>query len=136
MDNFDAPADLDERGLIEGWIRLQYARKNREPADRLIWAHEVLDEICSRRPLDCLHIVVQIAEHDRSDFIAANLAAGPVEDLLSRHGPDVIEAVERQARGDENFRTLLSGVWRSTIEEAVWERVQALVRGSAFGKSS
>jgi hypothetical protein len=121
------PEGVAERDLVDAWIRLHYARDDLAERKRLLWAHAVLDDICSREPLECLRIVQAILKRDRGDLIAASLAAGPVEDLLDRHGPEIIDAIEHAAKEDVEFRSILSGVWRSTIEESVWERVQRLI---------
>jgi hypothetical protein len=121
--------EIDEDSLVDAWIRLQYA-PDEESKKRLIWAHAALDEICDRTPGECLRLILLITKKDRSDLIASNLAAGPVEDLLSRHGPSIIDAVEQEARRSHNFRSLLGGVWRSTIDEDVWNRVQELARST------
>jgi hypothetical protein len=55
-----------------------------------------------------------------------NLAAGPLEDLLSRHGAAIIDTVELEARQRKKFRELLSGVWRNVIADEVWDRVLRL----------
>ena len=52
------------------------------------------------------------------------LAAGTLEDLLSYHGSEFIERVEEQAKANPTFAHLLGGVWRSTMTDEVWRRVQ------------
>jgi hypothetical protein len=54
-----------------------------------------------------------------------NLAARPLEDLLSDHGPEMIERVEAEARRNPAFNLLLGGVWRGDISEDIWSRVEA-----------
>ncbi len=120
------PEGINEERLIDGWIRLQHSHTERKPTDDLLWAHAVLDEVCDRNPTECLRIILRILERDPSDVIAGNLAAGPLEDLLSRHGPLIIDAVESEARSRPRFRELLSGLWRNVIHEDVWDRIQAL----------
>jgi hypothetical protein len=56
----------------------------------------------------------------------AVLAAGPLEDLLASHGPAFIDRVEHEARVYRAFRHLLGGVWRNTITEPVWQRVEGI----------
>jgi hypothetical protein len=85
-------------------------------------------KICRHSAFAGLRIALSIARRDRSDFIAANVAAGPLEDLLCCFGAQLIDTVEREAKADESFRGLLTGVWRNTIEETVWKRVQAATR--------
>lgn len=52
------------------------------------------------------------------------LAAGPLEDLLDHHGPAVVERVDTEARRSPAFRLLLGGVWPTTIDRAVWSRLE------------
>jgi hypothetical protein len=54
------------------------------------------------------------------------LAAGPLEDLFGWHGAQFIGRVEQEARNDPSFAQLLGGVWKSTIPENIWLRVQAV----------
>ena len=53
------------------------------------------------------------------------LAAGPLEDLLSYHGPAFIERVEREAALNPQFASLLGGVWQFEMADEIWARVQA-----------
>ena len=61
---------------------------------------------------------------DSSQFILSNLAAGPLEDLLVRHGAAFIERAEHCSVEDPKFRAMLGMVWRNEISEAVWLRIQ------------
>jgi len=126
MSSTYSPADEDEEQLIDGWIRLQYSHSQGKPMDDLLWAHTVLDSICDRSPAECLRMILRILERDSSDFIAGNLAAGPLEDLLTRHGPAIVDAIESAALSKPRFREILGGIWRNLIREDVWDRIQAL----------
>ena len=52
------------------------------------------------------------------------LAAGPLEDLLSFHGKEFIERVEKEAKTNPAFAHLLGGVWQSNMSVDVWDRIQ------------
>jgi hypothetical protein len=53
------------------------------------------------------------------------VAAGPVEDLLTHHGPIVVERIVAEAAANEKMRVALGGVWgRSRMDANVWKRVQ------------
>ncbi|MCA8895110.1 MAG: hypothetical protein KDA48_07605 [Amphiplicatus sp.] len=52
------------------------------------------------------------------------LAAGPLEDLLSAHGPTFIEEVEQNASKDRRWAWALGGVWQFKMSKDIWERVQ------------
>jgi len=64
-------------------------------------------------------------KRDLPDKVFASLAAGPLEDLLAKQGPEFIERVEELARKDPKFNHLLGGVWRNAMTDEVWQRVQA-----------
>ncbi len=68
--------------------------------------------------------ILEIAKRDLSDEDKALLAAGPLEDLLSNHGPMFIDRVEVEARRNPRFSYLLGGVWRSGMPENLWSRIQ------------
>ena len=63
---------------------------------------------------------------DVSKRTLALLAAGPLEDLLAYDGARCIDRVEQLAKEDEKFNWLLGGVWRNSMTDEVWERVQAV----------
>jgi hypothetical protein len=66
-----------------------------------------------------------------SDRAFAVLAAGPLEDLLAYHGSEFIDRVETEARRNPRFRDLLGGVWRNTITDDIWARVEK-IRGPGW----
>jgi hypothetical protein len=56
--------------------------------------------------------------------VVGNLAAGPLEELLDRHGSLFIEAIEKEARSDRRMAWTLGGVWQSSMGNDIWARVQ------------
>jgi hypothetical protein len=75
--------------------------------------------------------IVALSRQTLSPKQIAVLAAGPLEDLLASHGPAFIDRVEHEARVYRAFRHLLGGVWRNTMAEPVWRRVEA-IRGPTW----
>ena len=63
---------------------------------------------------------------DLPDKVVAVLAAGPLEGLLAKRGTEFIDRVEELARKDPKFNHLLGGVWRNTMPDEVWQRVQSI----------
>ena len=91
---------------------------------------EVLD-LCMDGPWDQLWQLVQALAllPDESDpVVLATIAAGPLEDLLAKAGPEYIAAVEDLARSTPRAARMLTGVWPSSIEPAVWDRVVTFCR--------
>jgi hypothetical protein len=57
----------------------------------------------------------------------AYVAAGPLEDLLSHHGPSVIGWVEAEAERSAWFKKAIEMVWGRAIEESVRQRLRAML---------
>ena len=64
------------------------------------------------------------------------LAAGPIEDLLSREGASFIDAIEAEAKADKRFAWALGGVWQSTTPDDIWSRVQRVADHSYWKRPS
>jgi len=71
-------------------------------------------------------LILEIHHRDQSVTIQEVLSAGPVEDLLAKHGDTFIERVEAEARQDPQFARLLGGVWKNTMSDAIWNRLQSV----------
>ncbi len=112
--------------LIDTWIAHHKEGDPNKVNESTFWAWEELDDISRHDPDLCWELILEILRTDQSDRVVGNLAAGPLEDLLVRHGPKMIDRVESQARKDLQFRNLLGGVWKNAISDEVWNRVQAV----------
>lgn len=64
--------------------------------------------------------------HADSDDELGHIAAGPFEQLLSKHGDDYIAIVERRATQDPQFARMATGAWRHMMTDEVWERLKAV----------
>jgi hypothetical protein len=64
------------------------------------------------------------------------LAAGPLEDLLSFHGPEYIDRIEAKARTSPLFALVLGGVWRFQMTDSVWSRVKGVRDTTRWGGSA
>ena len=73
-----------------------------------------------------LELIAAAPDHDD---VLGRIAAGPLEGLLGRYGPAVIERVERLAERDARFRRILTGVWQHTMPDEIWNRVCAARAG-------
>jgi hypothetical protein len=74
------------------------------------WAWERVSEIVRDDPERAWSMILRLVELSPDDLILANVAAGPLEDLLREH-PYVIDRVELRAGVDARFRRCLSGIW-------------------------
>ena len=122
----------DLEALAKGWIEhhrhVDTGSDDTRDRNEFFWAWEELHELVRREPDTAWAVLLDILNRDCSPPVMANLAAGPMEDLLAHHGPEFIDRVERQARQDVKFRSMLGGVWQNAMSDDIWRRVEA-VRG-------
>jgi hypothetical protein len=122
---------MDTDKLVKAWIAMHHAEPKSQGYNESFWAFSALSDMCETSPDRCWEIIGQIRKADGSDKILANLAAGPLEELLVHHGKVLIDAVENLARDDEQFRKLLGALWQNSIAEDVWVRIKR-VAGPSF----
>ena len=78
------------------------------------------------RPAQQLQFIQAAMAHAESDDELGDLAAGPVEELLGRHGSEYIDRLERWAATDPKVARMLTGVWRHMMADDIWARVRAI----------
>lgn len=100
-------------------------------AEASFWAYSELDRLCSSDPSRALEIIRLILALKPEERVVYNLAAGPLEDLLTRHGAQVIDQVGNLADRDEEFLALLGGVWSERMSPEVQSRIQPLIDKAA-----
>jgi hypothetical protein len=75
--------------------------------------------------LELTCVLVNEASYDELNYVAA----GPVEDLLRFHGPEVVDRILAEASPSPKMRFALHGVWgEGTIDPAVWKKLQDALR--------
>lgn len=106
---------------VKEWI--SYYKTN----DEKYWdaVNNVMD--LARRNPEALWVFIKetVNSPECDDMIMANLAAGPLEDLLNKNGSEYIDRVTEEASRSEKFNTLLGGVWKSGIESEVWSKIES-----------
>jgi hypothetical protein len=117
------PAGMGREDVVTAWIASQHAVRDSEEHKRSFWAFTVMYDLCEDRPAVAWELIQLILKQDQSQKIIQILSAGPLEDLLAKHGPDYIEKVEVEAKSNPQFASLLGGVWQNSMSEDVWNRV-------------
>lgn len=116
--------DIDKNKLINAWILLRHAEENSPEYNDNFWAFNSLSDISIKEPELCWELIEKIRKKDGSDVVLSNLAAGPLEDLLVKHGNQFIDLIEKDAKKDMQFRKLLGAVWKNDIDDDVWTRIK------------
>src|SRR6185312_3783949 len=68
--------------------------------------------------------ILEVLRRNHSSEILQVLSAGPLEDLLVKHGDAFIDRIEAEAWSNPLFAKLLGGVWRNVMGDHIWHRVQ------------
>ena len=115
--------------LIEEWLRWAAWTtdpKNEGKSNPDLVGHSEFDWAVQDHPEHAWQAILGAMENPAAKPYLGVLAAGPLEDLLSRHGPAFIERVETEARSSPDFAWMLGGVWKHTMPEEIWLRVQVV----------
>lgn len=117
------PSGFDRDGFLRDWF------SERSPDKPIYgWATELMAHLTEDEPDEAWGLIVDLVERAPSGEALSWVAAGPLEDLLSRHGSELIGRVEQRASSDSRFRKCLAGVRDSPrIDGGVYGRVWAAV---------
>jgi hypothetical protein len=111
MDSHMIDADgkpVDRQEAIAGYLRHAEAAPA-ESAD--FWAWDAVIRFVRLAPADeGWDLVIELL-HRAPDTVLGNIAAGPLEDLVRKHGAVLVEWIEGQAHTDVRFRSALGRIW-------------------------
>ena len=135
--------DVAVEVVANNWITLQrYENHNRAPEDVFAKGWELYDLVHDQPALGWEIIQAVIDRYSIGELqsetpteaqrIIGNLAAGPIEDLLSYHGPDFIDQVLVAARRDSKLTWALGGVWQCGMSDEIFQRVRAAAGGAEY----
>jgi hypothetical protein len=111
--------------MADNWIKYWHAPQG-SPVREEYWDATDLYELEQNDPETLWLLILAIHKRDQSVAIQQVLSAGPIEDLLAKHGDKFINRVEAEARNDPQFAKVLGGVWKNRMSDEVWNRVQAV----------
>jgi uncharacterized protein DUF6869 len=92
--------------LVDAYLR--YAREKREEG---FWAWDELTKLVLHEPETAWEVVTMLVERANDPAELAYVAAGPLEDLIHRHGARLVDRMEVQSRRSAQFRRALGAVW-------------------------
>ena len=110
----------------DAWIK-NWDLDSKDPEQKkFAWATDKAWEACFYNPELAWLLVEEISRRELDNKVASIFAAGPLEDLLSKHGELMIERFETKAKAEPKFANILGGVWQNDMTEEIWQRVQAV----------
>jgi uncharacterized protein DUF6869 len=95
------------------------------------WAWSDVDNLVRRDADRGWEITRILVNKSTSDEALAFVAAGPLEDLLKKHGLDVIDRIENECKENDRLRMALSGVSIGP-EKPIFGRWYQLMREYGF----
>ena len=118
--------ELNLNKIVSAWIAGYQAKGGSPEYESNWWAiSEVSDWELAGDGDRLWEFILAAYKRDLPDKVVAVLAAGPLEDLLAKRGEDFIDRIEELARKDPKFNWLLGGVWRNSMTDEIWQRVQS-----------
>ncbi len=116
--------DHDRNRLARAWITLQTTPQRAPEYNHLFSAFKQSYDLAREEPMEAWQLILTIWSLDQSTPTKKSLSAGLIEELLCYHGESMIQHIERQAKADRSFATLLGAVRQSTMANDVWNRLQ------------
>jgi hypothetical protein len=121
---------IDIKNMAESWVLMHHAKEGSSAYTENFWAFDALSNLCDNSPEQCLAVINKIILIDASDVVLSNLAAGPVEDLLVKHGEQVISSVIQLAKKSTDWEKMLGAVWKNDISDHVWQQLKSVANSS------
>ncbi len=116
--------DERDEDLVRAWLALKLVERDSAEFKAHFWAYRRMSYLTRYLPQKAWRLILLILSSDQSARIMGRLSAGHLEDLLARHGAEIIPLVEAEAKRDPSFAKLLGGVWKNRMTDEVWDRVQ------------
>lgn len=108
--------------LIETWIEFQ-----RSDNPELQWTVMAFDDLTNNNPeiaWDALRTTYEKIKNEPD--IVGMLAAGPLEDLLSKNGEKVLENLRSYIESNPEFKECLNGVWQNLMSDDFYIKVKSI----------
>jgi hypothetical protein len=96
-------------------------------------AYAEIDRLVRERPEEAWNVVLELVVQAPSERALFSVAAGPLEDLLVKHGDFLIDRVEKEANANPQLLRCLSGVWGNQLSSAVSKRLRQIIKPLAGG---
>ena len=110
--------------VAKAWIEMWDYEINDKERDEYEWVEDFEYDAVYDNPKIAIDLVLEILKLNPENKILEVLAAGPLEQVLANHGTKIIDDIESIAKTNKEFNNLLGGVWKNSMSNEVWKRVQ------------
>ncbi|MAZ03750.1 MAG: hypothetical protein CMN56_11495 [Sneathiella sp.] len=115
--------------LIGNWMAYITSEEDSPARKKCSWAHEKLMRLCKDDPYEGLRIVRVMCTLFEKDEALVKIATGPFEDLLVRHGREIIDGLRKWAREEYKYIKILATVRNSGMDDEVWGVLKRITNG-------
>jgi hypothetical protein len=97
----------------------------RADADVWFWAWEEVDEAVLDASPGIVELLIALAKAAPNDEARCYLGAGPLRDLIRRHGAEFVDEIDQAAQTSKSFQVALRCVWYGAdTNEAIVNRLR------------
>lgn len=123
-DSWDAISDETWKTFARDWLAELALESDQKTEDD--WRGRVVMMNFAARAGAQWNFILAAMEAARTADERGQIAAGPVEHLLWKHGEEFIGPLEQLSAEKADWAEMMAGVWRHGFSDDVWERVQAI----------
>lgn len=116
----------DINSIAKGWLAYTSLEDASPWKSKYEWAFDAVEDLISSDMETAWRLVLLLTDMSDSEHLKANLAAGPLETIISKHGTELIDNIEKEALTNHKFNYLLGGVWQNNIPEDIWLRISQI----------
>jgi hypothetical protein len=117
----------DIQKLTNSWIKMHLAKRDSEEYEREFWSFDLLWGYCGEKPDRAWAAIQAIYRERPEEIVLANLAAGPVEDLLVKNGAIALPWIDHFCSEEAEFVEVLQMVWRNAMTDEIWKGLNSLI---------
>lgn len=110
---------LDE--LAYKWIEFTQLNKDDPQYHIKFYIWEEVYEITHSDFARGYELILSILKQTEDELVLANLAAGPIEDLLSNFANDGLARLTKDVKKNGKLKRTLQGVWQGGMNDSEWK---------------
>lgn len=117
---------MENKEIVKNWIKLQRLPHPSKEAESMTWVLIEMDELLYDKPTQYFDFILEVLKQTDDEWVLTNLAAGPLEDLLSQQSTVAMVLLEKEIPRNPKLKNILKDVWQNLMSEETWKRLQRL----------
>lgn len=112
--------------VAKAWVEMWRYEFNDPKRRQYDWVDDFEYDVVYEKPDLAIDLVLEILKLKPDNQTREVLAAGMLEQTLADHGSNIIDRVEYLSKSKPDFANLLGGVWKNSMSDDIWVRVQSV----------